>query len=55
MKELIYVGPLNLVHIVPYLHTVVTWNTKVMGYNMKMDLRQISFGKRRKKVVQDCV
>lgn len=52
--ELIYVGPLNLVHIVLYLQTVVTWKTEVMGYNNKMDLRQISFGKRIK-VIQDCV
>jgi len=55
MQELIYVGPLNLVYTVPYLHTVVTWKTKVMRYNMKMDLRQTSFGNRREKVVQDYV
>lgn len=35
MKELIYVGPLNQVYIVPYLHTAVTWKTKVIGYNIE--------------------
>jgi hypothetical protein len=31
MQELIYFGPLNPVHIVLYLHIVVTWKTKMMG------------------------